>query len=89
MEKVYMVCDSTDEKASNDNEMQNIGIEYLGNCSGRILKENGAVIGCHYSSSFGWLRNDLRRKLDDPEKYEIIDLIGQPVPEKFLLKENN
>lgn len=68
-EKVYMVCDS--EK------------DFMGNCYGRIVREDGSVIGWHVSSSFSWLRNDLKSKLDDPEKYEIIDLIGQEVPERF------
>ena len=82
-EKVYMVCDYTDKKAAEINEAWNVGVEYMGNCGGRILREDGSVIGSHHSSSFGWLRNDLQRKLDDAEKYEIVDLIGQPVPERF------
>lgn len=82
-QKVYMVCDYTDEKASGILGTPNIGVEYMGNCGGRIIHEDGTVIGRHHSSSFGWLRNDLRSKLDDPTKYEIIDLIGQPVPDIF------
>lgn len=83
-EKVYMVCDWHDGKA--DGGAWNIGVEYMGNCTGRILKEDGTEIGHHYSSTFGWLRSDLKSKLDDPTKYEIIDLIGQPVPDKFKLE---
>jgi hypothetical protein len=83
MEKVYMVCDYTDDKAASISDAPCIGVEFMGNCGGRIIREDGSVIGSHHSSSFGWLRSDLKRKLDDPEKYEIIDLIGQPVPEKF------
>ena len=83
MEKVYMVCDYTDSKAASISGAPNIGVEYMGNCGGRILREDGSEIGGHYSSSFGWLREDLRSKLDDPSKYEIVDLIGQPVPERF------
>ena len=49
----------------------------------RILKENGTEIGNYHSSTFGWLRQDLKGKLDDPNNYEIIDLIGQEVPERF------
>jgi hypothetical protein len=83
MEKVYMVCDYTDDKAKSIDGALNIGIEYMGNCGGRILREDGTEIGRHHSSSFGWLRKDLKSKLDDLTKYEIIDLIGQEVPKKF------
>jgi hypothetical protein len=83
-EKVYMVCDWHDGKA--EYGAMNIGVEYMGNCLGRILKEDGTEIGRHHSSSFGWLRSDLRSKLDDQNKYEIIDLINQEVPDKFRLK---
>jgi hypothetical protein len=83
MEKVYMVCDYTDNKASSIDGAPNIGVEYMGNCGGRILREDGSEIGRHHSSSFGWLRSDLRRKLDDLSKYEVVDLIGQQVPERF------
>ncbi len=82
-EKVFLVCDWHDGKA--EGEAMNIGVEYMGNCSGRILKEDGTLIGNHHSSTFGWLRNDLKAKLDDQNKYEIIDLINQEVPEKFRL----
>ena len=85
-EKVYMVCDYTDEKASSILGTPNVGVEFMGDCGGRILKEDGTEIGRHHSSSFGWLRNDLMAKLDDPDKYEIIDLIGQDVPEQFIIK---
>ena len=83
MEKVYMVCDSYDAKASEIADCPEIGVEFLGSCSGRILREDGTLIGSHCSSTFGWLRSDLMSKLDDPSKYEIIDLIGLPIPEKF------
>jgi hypothetical protein len=83
MEKVYMVCDSYDDKAASIQDAPNVGVEFMGNCSGRILKENGELIGSHFSSSFGWLRSDLKSKLDDESRYEIIDLIGQEVPAKF------
>ena len=85
-EKVFMVCDWHDGKAFGG--AWNIGIEYMGNCTGRILKEDGTEIGRHHSSTFGWLRIDLRSKLDDPNKYEIIDLIEQEVPEQFRLKQD-
>lgn len=87
MEKVYMVCDYTDDKASAISGAPNIGVEYMGSCRGRILREDGTEIGHHGSSSFGWLRADLKSKLDDPDKYEIVDLIGEPVPERFAIKE--
>jgi hypothetical protein len=82
-EKVYMVCDY--QSGNYNTGANNVGIEYMGDCGGRILKEDGSEIGRHHSSSYGWLRNDLSRKLDNPSKYEIIDLIGQAVPEKFIL----
>ena len=85
-EKVFMVCDWHDGKALGG--AWNIGIEYMGNCQGRILKEDGTEIGRHHSSTFGWLRIDLKRYLDDQNKYEIIDLIEQEVPEQFRLKED-
>ncbi len=87
IEKIYMVCDYSDKKAEAISGSPNIKVEFMGNCSGRILREDGSEIGRHHSSSFGWLRNDLQRKLDNIEDYEIIDLIGQAVPEKFQLKE--
>ena len=83
MEKVYMVCDYTDDKAASISGCPNIGVEHMGDCGGRILREDGSQIGCHHSSSFGFLRSDLRSKLEDPSKYEIIDLIGKEVPERF------
>ena len=82
-EKVYMVCDWHDGKA--EGEAWDIGIEYMGNCRGRILKEDGTLIGGHHSSTFGWLREDLIRKLDDKSNYDVIDLIGKEVPERFKL----
>lgn len=86
MEKVYLVCDYTDEKASNIDGAPNVGVEYMGNCGGRILREDGSEIGRHHSSSFGWLYNDLLSKLDNPNKYEVVNLIGQPVPQRFQFK---
>lgn len=83
-EKVYMVCDWHDGKA--EGEAMDIGVEYMGNCTGRIIRENGTEIGRHWSSTFGWLRHDLLSKIPDPSQYEIIDLIGQEVPEQFKLK---
>jgi len=83
-EKVYMVCDSHDEKAVNAPTSPCVGVEHGGWCNGRILKEDGTVLGSHHSSSFGWLRQDLKYKIkDNLDRYEIVDLIGQPVPERF------
>jgi len=45
MEKVYLVCDYTDEKAAKIDCCPNIGVEYMGNCGGRIVREDGTVIG--------------------------------------------
>lgn len=84
--KVYFVCDYADEKAASISDAPNIGIEYMGDCGGRVLLEDGTMIGYHHSSSFGWLRSDLKYYADKymcGKPYEIIDLIGQDVPEKF------
>jgi len=82
-----MVCDWHDGKAKGS--AMNIGVEYMGNCTGRILREDGSEIGRHHSSTFGWLRQDLKRNLDNPENYEIIDLIeSYDMPEKFKLKQD-
>ena len=86
MEKVYMLSDYFDEKAKSINGAQNIGVQHMGKCGGRIVKEDGTIIGSHHSSSFGWLRADLKSKLDDQSKYEIIDLIGEPIPDRFQSK---
>lgn len=85
MEKVYMVCDYTDVKAASISGSPNVGVEYMGDCGGRILREDGSEIGRHHSSSFGWLRADLKSKLDDPSKYEVVDLIGSEVPDRFKI----
>lgn len=80
-----MVCDWHDGKA--EGGAWDIGVEHMGNCAGRILREDGSEIGHHYSSTFGWLRYDLKNKLHDEDDYEIIDLINQEVPERFRLSE--
>lgn len=71
MKKVYMVCDGYNR--------------ITGFYAGRILNEDGSEIGCHYSTSLEFLRGDLKRKLDKPQEYEIIDLIELPIPKKFQL----
>lgn len=81
--KVYMVCDYTDAKASSIDGTPNLGVEYMGNCGGRLLREDSSVIGSHHSSSFGWLRADLRSKLPAIDEFEIVDLIGLDVPDRF------
>lgn len=83
MGKVYMVCDYADEKAASIAGTPNVGVELMGTCYGRILREDGTEIGRHSSSSIGWLRADLIWKLGDQSKHEIVDLIGGPVPERF------
>lgn len=85
-EKVYLLCDGY--KGNVYCGAANIGIEYMGDCWGRIVKEDGTLIGSHYSSSFGWLRSDLLNKLDNPENYEVIDFLHFVVPEKFKLTNN-
>jgi hypothetical protein len=85
VEKVYMVCDYADGKAIAIDGTPNVGIEHMGNCVGRILREDGSKIGGHHSSSVGWLRADLLSYLDDRSNYEVIDLIGQEVPQRFAL----
>ena len=81
-EKVYMVCDRADDKARTIKGCPNVGVEYLGVCSGRILCDDGTEIGKHCSSTLDFLCHDLRAKIDDPDKYEIVDLIDEPVPER-------
>ena len=90
MVKVFMVCDSTDDKASKITGCPNIGVEFMGHCSGRILYEDGTEIGRHHSSSLGWLRNDLISKLPFAEAgigFDVVDLVGEPVPDQFKLPE--
>ena len=86
MKKAYMVCDWHDGKAAG--EAWNIGVEYMGNCRGRILDETGVELGHHHSSTFGWLRVDLSRKVNEAE-YEIVDLIehGPGAFERLVLGE--
>lgn len=83
MENVYLLCDKFDNKAAEIEGCPEIGVEFMGMCFGRIVRDDGSVIGQHTSSSFGWLRNDLIRKLSDPSKYNVVDLIGKPVPDRF------
>lgn len=83
MKKVYMVCDYSDDRAGRIRDCPDIGVEYMGLCSGRILSESGMVMGSHTSSSIGWLRHDLIAKLDNPDSYLVIDLIDEETPERF------
>lgn len=82
-EKLYMVCDYTDDKAASIQGAPNVGVEFMGDCGGRLLKEDGTEVNHWHSSSFGWLRNDLKRGVENIDQYDIIDLIGQEVPERF------
>jgi hypothetical protein len=84
--KVYFVCDWHDEKAKSIEGTPNVGVEYLGNCMGRAIREDGEELGYHYSSTFDFLRSDLTYHLGKHgpiDTFEIIDLIGQPVPDRF------
>lgn len=87
METIYLICDYSDKKAEMIQGCPNTGVEYLGKCRGRIVKDNGDLIGRHSSSTLDFLRADLLAKLDDPSKYEIIDLIGKDIPE--VMKEHD
>lgn len=69
--KVYMIAWSW---SSNDGR---------GDCQGSLLDSDGNILGSHYSSSFGWLRNDLRCKVSNPDDYEFVDLIGKEVPDEL------
>lgn len=86
--KVYLICDWADGKATSMDHAPNIGVEFMGNCSGRVVAEDGEVLGGHYSSTIGWLRMDLTSKLSEPDQYEIIDLLREEVPERFRLKDD-
>ena len=87
-ENVYLVCDWTDDKAASISGTPNTGIEHLGMCRGRILREDGSEIGSHSSTTSGFLRSDLTYKLDNPDKYHIHDFIGRCVPDRFAKDEN-
>ena len=83
MKKAYMICDTMDDRANSD-DMPRIGIEHLGSCRGRIVDAEGNVLYCQTSSTLGFLRLDLPRGISLSE-YEIVDLIGKDIPEKFRL----
>jgi len=87
-QKVYIVCDSCNGIIDTYEEFNVDFIDYLNRCDGRILTENGSLIGKHTSNSIRCLRKDLKEKLDDQSKYEIIDLIGKHVDAKFRLNLN-
>lgn len=69
-ERVYLVSDGR-----RDN--------WTGDYWGRVVREDGSLIGGHVSSTLAWLRRDLLAHLDDPDKYEVVDLIGEPIPDRF------
>lgn len=78
--KAYMVCDYRD--GNYNQAANNIGVEFMGNCSGRILAEDGTELGSHFSSSYGWLRTDLLSKINLND-WNVIDLIEQECPDRF------
>ena len=82
--KLYMVCDF--RKGNYNQGANNIGIEFMGDCGGRLLDEEGKQLGEHWSSSNGWLRKDLRSKVENPNDYEFIDLIDEECPIRFKKK---
>lgn len=53
---------------------------------GRALAEDGTELGRHYSRSVASMRADLRHKVPNIENYQVIDLIGQEVPERFRIE---
>lgn len=67
--RVYLLCD----RANLRREV----------CTGRVVAEDGTLLGSYCSSTLDWLRKDLKSKLTSPNDVEIIDLIGQEVPERF------
>ena len=69
---LYLVCDYYGEL-------------YLNDCGGRAILYNGKVLSTAHCSSFKELEKELLRKIPDIEMYEIENLIGQDVPEKFKL----
>lgn len=72
MEKIYLVTDYSGELYQND-------------CGGRSIKENGEVIAGRHDNSFSSLRKSLMKTIENPESYEIIDLIEHQIPEQFKL----
>jgi hypothetical protein len=92
IQKVYLVCAWTDEKAKSIKDAPNIGVEFMGHCLGYTILETGEIIGQHHSSSFGWLREDLKSKVDcyaqnkniPRDSFEVIDLIGKDIPDWII-----
>jgi hypothetical protein len=75
--KAYLLCDGH-------------GSDFGGGCFGRIVDDDGVELGRHGSSSLPWLRLDLLSKLaahGGRESFEIVDLLREPVPERFARNE--
>lgn len=85
--KLFLICDKA--KGNYQQGAENVGIEYLGDAVGRVVNEKGELIGRSWSSTIGWLEQDLMNRIGDLNEYEIIDLIGKPVPEQFKLQEEH
>lgn len=83
--KVFLVCLHADEKAINIKDAPEMGVEFMGTCFGIAIDDNGKILGQHTSSSLGWLRKDLIAKLENPDNYEIIDLIEIGTVPDFIL----
>lgn len=75
--KVYLVSDMPEYTE---------GLVYT---QGRILKEDGTVLGSHISSDYRWLLTDLLLKLDNIADYDIVNLIGKKVPARFQINNSN
>jgi len=84
MKKAYMIVTHvSQDDASTCDTPHNIGVEYMGDCSGVIIDEHGTILGEHHSSNYGWLRMDLKSKVNEDD-YDIIDYIGVNMPNDIL-----
>lgn len=77
MKKVYLICDSVYNPKDTYVSDWSSTVEYHKMCHGRVVDENGIMLGQHCSSSFSFLRRDLASKVNRAE-VEIVDLIGKP-----------
>ena len=70
--KIYLVTDYSGEL-------------YMNDCGGRAIKEDGEVISGRHETDFKSLRKSLMKTINNPEQYEIIDLLDKEIPEQFKL----
>jgi len=76
--KLFLHCVSADRKAIMISGCPDRGIEFLGDCYGMSLDEQGNKISEHWSSTLDWLRHDLMWKIDK-DKYDVVDMIDEDV----------